>query len=383
MEKSTGHGALSVWTHHLTKTESLVNYKTAKYNGPAVTAQAGVSVAQIYNEASQHGLATVGYTDGFLQGGGHGPLSSLYRLAADDILSFQVITTQGDFVTASPSESPDLFFALSGGVISFITLYVSFAHAFNLETRHIQIVWTATIKAHPDVPITAATVIFSTSSAVTLDAWFKDVDAYRSIAPSITQCGGYALAVYELGFSQLSPLILPNASRQDAVNILNTFLKALDSLHIPYNATISSFPGFLEGYTTLSNQTLFAIANAQVGGSLLLESYWKSNSSLEAINNVLKTLISSGAGVYNIVVSPKVPMGGPPRNSVFPAWRTTQATVSVFLPWDDHGNAAEAHAQQTITKTFMPAVKAVTPGSGAYMNEASAPFSTYTFRLNL
>jgi FAD/FMN-containing dehydrogenase len=61
-------------------------------------------------------LQSVGYAGGFIQGGGHGPLSSLYGLAADDALEFEVITTTGKVLTASPSQNVDLFWALRGGV---------------------------------------------------------------------------------------------------------------------------------------------------------------------------------------------------------------------------------------------------------------------------
>lgn len=37
-------------------------------------------------------------------------------MAADQTLEFEVITTNGEFVRASPLENEDLFWALSGGV---------------------------------------------------------------------------------------------------------------------------------------------------------------------------------------------------------------------------------------------------------------------------
>lgn len=61
-------------------------------------------------------VKTVGFVGGYIQGGGHSALSSLYGMAADQALEFEVITTDGRFVRASPSENKDLFWALSGGV---------------------------------------------------------------------------------------------------------------------------------------------------------------------------------------------------------------------------------------------------------------------------
>jgi len=43
MGKSTGTGALSVWTHNLQNIEWVPNYVSEGYNGPAVKAPAGVT----------------------------------------------------------------------------------------------------------------------------------------------------------------------------------------------------------------------------------------------------------------------------------------------------------------------------------------------------
>lgn len=61
-------------------------------------------------------VETVGFAGGYIQGGGHSVLSSLYGMAADQALEFEVITTDGRLVRASPSENADLYWALSGGV---------------------------------------------------------------------------------------------------------------------------------------------------------------------------------------------------------------------------------------------------------------------------
>lgn len=52
---------------------------------------------------------------GWLAGGGHSPLASLYGLGADQPLSLEVVTADGTFVTASLDENADLFYSLRGG----------------------------------------------------------------------------------------------------------------------------------------------------------------------------------------------------------------------------------------------------------------------------
>lgn len=60
------------------------------------------------------GVGAVGFA-GLATGGGYGPLLGRFGLAADNLLSAEVVLANGDVVTASEGEHPDLFWALRGG----------------------------------------------------------------------------------------------------------------------------------------------------------------------------------------------------------------------------------------------------------------------------
>lgn len=325
MGKSTGHGALAIWTHHLTSTNwtSSYSHRLSSYTGPAVKAQAGVSVKQMHIEASSRGLSiiggdcpTVGYAGGFIQGGGHGPLSTLFGLAADDALEYEVITTQGQFLTVTPYEYSDLYWALSGG-----------------GPGTYAIVWSVTVKTHPDLPTSGAIVVFSTSPFVSDDQFWEGVNAYRRTVPSITAAGGYTLAVYQGGFFQLWPMLLPNGTESEVRSILHPFLTSLSSLNIQYTATFHSFDGYLAAYEAMFNSTVFAVANAQIGGRLLLQETWAQNETLSQLNGAIRRIVDDGAGVFDIGVQPGARFAGsnPPDNAVLPQWRKALTTLSLFL----------------------------------------------------
>ena len=60
---------------------------------------------------SSSGVGVVGYTTG----GGLGPLARTFGLASDRVRAFDVVTGGGALVRSTPTEHPDLFWALRGG----------------------------------------------------------------------------------------------------------------------------------------------------------------------------------------------------------------------------------------------------------------------------
>ena len=58
--KSTGAGALGIWTHNLKDIEYYENYRSPSYTGPAVKMGAGVQAFEIYEKAKELGFTVVG-----------------------------------------------------------------------------------------------------------------------------------------------------------------------------------------------------------------------------------------------------------------------------------------------------------------------------------
>lgn len=88
--------------------------KTAKVEG-------GCLLADVDKETQRFGLAIssgiISHTGvgGLTLGGGFGWISRKYGLSVDNLLSAQVVTANGELVTASPQEHEDLFWGLKGG----------------------------------------------------------------------------------------------------------------------------------------------------------------------------------------------------------------------------------------------------------------------------
>jgi FAD/FMN-containing dehydrogenase len=101
----------------------LSRLSTVTVDPSARIARAGGGVTWgAFNEATgAHGLATTGGVvsttgvGGLTLGGGIGYLSRGYGLSCDNLISAQVVTAEGQVVTASEDQHPDLFWALRGG----------------------------------------------------------------------------------------------------------------------------------------------------------------------------------------------------------------------------------------------------------------------------
>jgi FAD/FMN-containing dehydrogenase len=84
-------------------------------------AQGGLLWGDVDRETQAFGLATTGGTvsntgiGGLTLGGGLGWLMGKHGFACDNVLSVDLVTAEGKFVTASQSDNADLFWALRGG----------------------------------------------------------------------------------------------------------------------------------------------------------------------------------------------------------------------------------------------------------------------------
>lgn len=252
-------------------------------------------------------------------------LSSVYGLAADQTLEFEVITTEGEFLVASPTRNPDLFWALSGGV-RIISAQVTL-------TKELQgggtygIVWSMTVKAHKDAPLSFATIEF-TSEGLLADTFWAGINTYHASTPAYTAAGGFAIATYTTEMFSLSPLVFPNLSSTDAALLIQPFLKTLDALKIKYTHSLVTHPGFLSASQSLAS---ISVGTGQFGGRLLPGSLWKDPGSFARMTRVIRDIIEDGGSCFDVALHPSIEVAGNPNNAVLPAWRDAERLFITVL----------------------------------------------------
>ena len=364
--KSGGAGSLSVWTHNLKDLAYIPSYSdaTTDYDGPAFKAGAGAQVFELYAAARDHGTVviggegrTVGAMGGYVQGGGHSPLSSLYGMAADQVLNFEVVTADGRFVTASAKENADLFWALRGGGGS----------TFGIVTS-------ATIKAHPDMRVTTTTFSYS-SADVGLSSFWAGFRAYLNYFPTNVAAGIYAyfflLNTGDDVMFLMQPFFAPNMSKSETEAVLRPWLADLSELGIDlspeyiehssfYDAWDTSFP--LEGVMSL---------NVATGSRLWPRSNWANETLLDATYDAIKSSTDAGLNTIAFNIAAKWASGGKQDTAVNPAWRETLCHMISGIEWPKYASVEDQLAvRHDFTHKHMRRWRDASPGAGSYLSES-------------
>ena len=356
--RSTGAGALSVWTHHL-KDITYSDWNKDGYIGKAATFGAGVQGFDALYTGNTAGYVTlggecptVGVVGGYTQGGGHSALSTSFGLSADNTLAFEVVTVNSDVVTASRSENSDLFWALSGG-----------------GGGNWGVVLSMTVKAFPDnITSGAALTFYNTGDNAT---FFSAIEAFQRNLPAMVDAGAMVVHYFTTGFFSIAPLTAFGKSKQDVENIMQPFVNSLTALSVSYTVSYTQSASYLDHYNTYFGPLPVGniqVGIAQYGGRLIPRSVIQCN--ITSFMQTAQWIVEQG--VTYIGVGTNVgPFGNATSNAILPAWREALVHATLTTPWNFTAPWSEMFARQNLmTDEIMPAIEKLTPGSGAYMNEA-------------
>ncbi|ETS76420.1 hypothetical protein PFICI_11807 [Pestalotiopsis fici W106-1] len=352
MGKSTGAGAVAIWTHHI-KDKSILDYHSAVYTGKAMKVGAGVQAAEAQSLAKSSGYVmvegdcpTVGIAGGYTQGGGTSPLGSRFGMAADQVLEWEVVTAQGELLTATPQDNSDLYWALSGG-----------------GGGTYGVVLSMTVKLHPDAPTAGATLSFIDSS----DVYWDIVQTFLQNLPTVLASG---VTIYwqalpgNMFFMPQS--YFPGGTAQELQSLLQPTLKALNDSGIPYAWSTQDYPAFQDAFLTLNPD--MNISEVNLGGRLIPRSLVATHESASSLVDAIKSITNNGGVLAGVSMDVSQPRTVP--NSVHPLWRETLFLAFLGTLYNRYNFTANIVDQQFVTTVLNPALENITAGGGAYLNEA-------------
>jgi FAD/FMN-containing dehydrogenase len=360
--KSTGMGAFSVWTHGLKDMQYFDNYvDDSGYKGPAIKASAGVQASELYKFADKYGVLavagegqTVGVFGGYIQGGGHSPLSSLYGMAADHVLGFEVVTPLGDFVTANSTSNQEIFWALRGGG----------GGTFGVVTS-------VTIKVYPTMPVAAASWTLDSAKAGK-DKFWAATKAFFDRANDHADAGiyGYFLLtpVGEDFKMVMQPFFAPNKTAAQLNAILTPYLSKLTALNIPLAPKITEYKSFYAAWQAEFPLEQGSSIDQIIASRLVPRSNFASETGRNTTFAVVRSTVEEGK---TLIAFNMKTQGSNPDNAVNPAFRTSVYHIIVATAIDPHLSTADVTAaRDKFTNGTMAKWRNITPSSGSYLNEA-------------
>ncbi|EKD12923.1 FAD binding domain protein [Drepanopeziza brunnea f. sp. 'multigermtubi' MB_m1] len=371
--KSTGKGGLALWMHNLKSIEIIDSYKSRNYEGPAAKLGAGVIAADAYLAVHQRGYRvvggscpTVGLAGGYSQGGGHSSLSGQYGLGADNVLEWEVVTADGRHLVATPTEHEELFWALSGGGGG------TFAVVLSMTTR-----------LHADGPVGGGLLVLNITQTGP-EVYWDTVELFHASLPAIVDTG--ATVSYQITNSLfiIGAIAAPNRTAAEVTALLSPVLTSLEAKAAPFLWIPSHFETFYDWFSAAFGPLPLGIF--PVGGLTASRLFPRKAvaSQPKKVNDALRNTVASGTfhlaclGLNANISSASASStsssrpAAPPVNAVHPAWRETLMHCIVIADWDWTIPSSTMVAREAeLTARVVPALEAVTPGSGTYLNEAN------------
>ncbi|CAG8981889.1 hypothetical protein HYALB_00013562, partial [Hymenoscyphus albidus] len=375
--RSLGGGGLGVWIFHLKDIVYHDEYITEGYTGPAFHVGAGVQAREIYKVAYELRLmvvgGSVGLYGGYSLGGGHSMLSSLHGLGADQILSLNIVLASGEFVTASPTQNEDLFWAVRGGGGS----------TFGIVTSMV-------VKAFPDVRTTVASFSWGLEDVnLTLEVFWAGIKSYFSRFEEFTN-EGMAAEWYiwpegdvtggKVGgklLFEIRQFFAVGKSMEQTQSLLAPWLEEMKRLGINLAMKMEEFPSYYQAYYWTDKPRTggsYMPPTISYASRLIPRENFDKNGKLDETIRVLRDLINQDHSINGYQYSPTLSVGKPvgaDGNAVHPAWRTALSHVIVFVTWDAN---ASKEQQMGIRRKFadvtMKPLRELTSEGGSYANEA-------------
>jgi hypothetical protein len=369
--RSIGKGALSLWTHGLKELKFVKNYKDSYYQGAAFQVGAGVQGHELLAAAETNGVSvltgicpTVGIFGGYSTGGGHGPLMQMFGMGADQIVSMNVVTASGRFITVTPSIHSDLYWAMLGGG----------GGTFGVVTS-------AVVKAHPKIPVTTSIFSIASSADVSVETFWAGVKAFWDEKPRYNAAKTYSTyTILNTGHGyvfSVSPFFATNKTVAEFESLTKPFFDKLKMLKIPYkiqnNHYDSVYPAYQATYSTQKGGE--GTTTGTPANRLVPKSNWDD----PQLNNKTFAAVRYAVDHAIMVLGYHQAPNNPAKiiNSVNPAFRKEAAQLVIINSMPDNSPAGLARGQADLTNNIMRPLREATLNGGAYGNEADPSEPNY------
>ncbi|KAF4982316.1 hypothetical protein FZEAL_2045 [Fusarium zealandicum] len=364
--KSTGAGALNIWTHHLKKVEFLKNYKSAgSYAGPAFKIGAGIQVFELYEAANKYGYTavggecrTVGVAGGFTAMGGHSPITSVAGLGSDQVLSLEIVTPDGRFITANEKENSEVFWAVRGGGGATFGVVISL-----------------TVRVLPKMTFSGVTWVLSTEKAgISKDLFWKAMRIYWAKFPEYNDQHTYGYStLFPAGEGKYTwnmlPWLVPGMELSKFKAMVSPLFKEWKEIGFEVEPKWFTHDNFYDTWKNHFPVESIGASTVRTGSRLISRKNWDDAELLNKTMNTIQAVVEDGSVLIQYNMN-----GAAPKNiassALNPAWRDASMFAIIGSGWAPDGKPEEIlAANKKITNDWMERLREVSPGSGGYGNE--------------
>ncbi|KAG8160883.1 hypothetical protein KVR01_009147 [Diaporthe batatas] len=365
--RSTGWGALIINTHSFKNATFTKSYEgPGDYHGSAVTVGAGIQGLELLKLGSAQSppvtvvvgeCATVGTAGGFMQGGGHGPVTTVKGMAADTVLELEVVTAAGDIVTANANTNPDLFWALRGGGPS----------AFG-------VVLSATFQTFTDVPSAGASLDINRSHTSNQTLMWEAITIFHGYANHFVDNGLYVYFEASANGLHVRPFVAIGQTTEQLDNIIAPVLRDLNAIGLRFSTSTRQYDTFLALYNDLFEPEGAGIS-ALTGGWVFAHRDISQNNT--NIINSFKNMQNKGASIIGHMWNPGYAMSNA-NNALNPRFRDASVhviaamSISGTAPWEQ-----KMAAERTLTFDVNQKMKEAGPAGFGYVNEGDSNSPTW------
>lgn len=329
--RSSGASNLALWMYNLKTTDIIPEYKSLYYSGPAARLGAGMGVGESYMAVRKYGYrivggecGTIGVAGGYSQGGGHSVLISENGMGADQVLEWEVVTTRGDYLIATPEQNADMYWALGGGGGGGGTY---------------GIVIGVTVRIFKDGPFAGGALVFNNTDTPGQEVFWKAVEKWYEYFPSFT-----------VNNNTVKFVLLNSTLDAQAINLPGQGVAAVDRLMAPFLGELETF-GQAYSFRTEYSETYYehfdhyygplphgaepvtTILHARLIPRRVVQDPKSNKKLVDTMQAIVQDDKFIGCGVFSMQGKKH------PDNAVFPAWRHASAVCIANGFWNFQGSS--------------------------------------------
>lgn len=279
-----------------------------------------------------------------------------YGMAADQVLSMEVVLPDGSFVTADSKTNSDLFFALRGGG----------GGTWGVVTSIV-------IRAYESEAFTALTYTFG--SGLDEDTFWAGIDVFWSYFPTWPESNiwsYFTISCTDAADCSLSmdPALAVGMNATEFETSMAPFFANLSTLGIQVNTTYTEYASYLdmfEGLWPLSTSTC-SYWYFHSTSRLFPKSNWDNATQLAKQAAIIRNTTQTRGTFIGYNAAPAANAGVDQANAVNPAWREALLFAQTNVVYDTDASFAQiAAANEEMVDALQP-WRDITPGT--YLNEA-------------